>query len=104
MSSVAGHSRTWPSSQVRDAFRALVVQRDGAQCHYCGVTFSRRRRLTLDHVWPVCWGRIDALWNLVGACGDCNSRRGHDVTWCTCGGCSLALRLGAFFGEAARAS
>lgn len=102
MSRVSGHS--WPSTRVRDAFRVLVVERDGSFCHYCRRGFSRRRRLTLDHVWPVCWGRIDAVWNLVPACADCNSRRGHDVTWCTCSGCLLALRLGAFFQGPARAA
>lgn len=102
MTRVSAHQ--WPSARVRDALRVLVVQREGSRCHYCGVSFSRRRRLTLDHVWPVCWGRIDALWNLVPACADCNSRRGHDVTWCVCPVCSLALRLGAFFEGPARAS
>jgi len=105
MSSVPG--RAWPHPRVRDALRVLVVQRDGSRCHYCGRTLGRRGagRLTLDHVWPVCFGRIDALWNLVPACGPCNSRRGHDTTWCACPGCTLALRLGAFFeGSATRAA
>lgn len=99
MSRVAAGS--WPSPRVRDAFRALVVQREGHRCHYCRRPLGRhgRARMTLDHVWPVSRGRIDALWNLVPACGDCNSRRGADVTWCDCAGCSLALRLGAFFAD-----
>lgn len=89
----APRRRGWSSRHERDLLRALVIMRDGIGCHYCRVPLRKNPRPTLDHIWPVAWGRIDAAWNLVLACGDCNSRRGTD-TWCTCGRCRLAMKRG----------
>jgi len=79
----------------RLVIRARLVLRDGPWCHYCSdVVGTSRRPATIDHVWPVSRGRVDHLWNLVLACSPCNSRRGTDLTWCHCEGCTQAAFLG----------
>ena len=82
--------RTW-SDDERCRLRARVIVRDGHLCHYCSRPLDTRRSLgTLDHLWPRSRGRVDALWNLVLACGACNSSRGDALDWCLCRRCSRA--------------
>lgn len=83
------------SDDVRCRLRARVIVRDGHLCHYCSRPLDTRRSLgTLDHVWPRSLGRVDALWNLVLACGSCNSARGASLDSCACRRCSRALFFG----------
>lgn len=60
--------REWPR------IRKEVLARDGAICHYCGVT---RRWMQVDHVVPRTKGGTDDLANLVVACRRCNSSKGN---------------------------
>ena len=53
--------------------RAGVHARDGRTCQYCG---GQPKRVTLDHVRPVCQGGDFSWTNLVTACGPCNVRKG----------------------------
>ena len=80
----------------KHVMRAALILRDGPWCHYCGDTFSTRKgkRLTFDHVWPQTFGRVDSDWNIVLACADCNSRRGHSLDWCFCDFCQTAKVFG----------
>jgi 5-methylcytosine-specific restriction endonuclease McrA len=50
-----------------------VHVRDGRTCQYCG---AQPKRVTLDHVRPVCQGGRFVWANLVTACGPCNHRKG----------------------------
>lgn len=80
------------SDDERCRLRARLIVRDGHLCHYCSRPLDTRRSLgTLDHIWPRSLGRVDALWNLVLACGSCNSARGASTDLCACRRCSRAL-------------
>lgn len=84
----------WDSLE-REYVVASLTLRDGPWCHYCRERLSHRiYRRTVDHVWPQSLGRIDALWNLVLACPDCNSSRGTDLDACSCSFCRVAIHLG----------
>ncbi|WP_192821130.1 HNH endonuclease [Rufibacter sp. LB8] len=52
--------------------RQNIMRRDGHQCQYCGAT----RNLTLDHLIPRSRGGESTWYNLITACGRCNSRKG----------------------------
>jgi len=71
-----------------------VFESQGWRCAYCGErmyapshiqdggpplnTRERRlRRATVDHIIPKKHGGTDAIENLVAACNECNSKRGH---------------------------
>lgn len=58
----------------RKKFAALIL-RDGDQCHYCEIDLNSENR-SLDHVVPRSQGGVNALFNLVLACKDCNNLRG----------------------------
>jgi len=93
------HGAPW-DDVTRLLIRSRLMLRDGPWCHYCGtVVGTLRRPATIDHVWPRSRGRVDHLWNLVLACSPCNSRRGADLTWCTCATCSHAAFLGSLSGS-----
>lgn len=69
--------------------RRTVWERDGQMCHYCGkpLTFDE---CTVDHVWPLALGGVDANWNLVTSCGPCNNSLGDRTDKCYCPLCSQA--------------
>lgn len=46
------------------------------ECAYCHTEPSK---LTEDHIIPISWGGADAPWNIVPACGTCNSKKGPRV-------------------------
>lgn len=53
-----------------------ILSNDGdEQCFYCGRTFDESRRPTVDHVLPWSFLVDDPLWDLVLACGRCNSAK-----------------------------
>lgn len=85
----------WPSDDFRVILRARLMVRDGRACHYCSTPLGTKKALgQIDHLWPRSMGRIDALWNLVLACGTCNSTRGARLDMCRCIRCSRAQFLG----------
>jgi len=91
----APRPRVHPGDVWRIRTRSHLIVRDGCTCHYCGCMLGTRSRMgTLDHIWPVSFGRIDARWNLVLACGTCNSTRGTSSSWCSCGRCLMARFAG----------
>jgi hypothetical protein len=67
----------------RTARLAVVVQRDGASCTWCGRAFSRLVPPTTEHVVPRLKGGPSWLENEVAACRRCNAERGHrgPVDW-----------------------
>lgn len=76
----------------RHVMRSLLILRDGPYCHYCERVFTTRGcRWSFDHIWPQSHGRIDAEWNLVLACRDCNSKRGDRLDFCLCDWCRAAI-------------
>lgn len=59
---------------------ALIAQRDGCRCVYCGATAeSSGSHLHLDHLRPRSKGGEDTVTNLVTACRRCNCAR-QDMT------------------------
>lgn len=58
------------------------------RCHYCGAIDVP---LTRDHIVPRRRGGADRPWNIVSACGPCNTRKGHKMPTCTCSRCLWAL-------------
>lgn len=79
-----------------------IVMRDGLRCHYCrenmnvyaDPTIGQRRhdpkRFTFEHVVPKSQGGSYGLYNIVGACSECNSREGSRIYKCFCGFCQNA--------------
>lgn len=59
-----------PATLTDEQWLAAVVT-FGGRCAYCG----DEKRLTQDHVVPVCRGGGLVAWNVVPACGSCNSSK-----------------------------
>jgi len=57
--------------------RALVLERDGRVCHYCGKALPLKSSACLDHVVPRSKGGSDDPDNLVVACKRCNTQKGN---------------------------
>lgn len=57
--------------------RALLLERDGPQCHWCRTEFTNEIRPTFDHLIPFRQGGGDTLANLVLACYPCNNDRAN---------------------------
>lgn len=81
--------------------KLAVFARDGHRCVQCGGRFpvpqsgvnwmrSMGNFLTVDHVIPRSKGGVNAMWNLVAMCYDCNQAKGDRV------GSRLLVRVGAF--------
>jgi 5-methylcytosine-specific restriction endonuclease McrA len=45
------------------------------KCHYC----KKKRKLTIDHVIPLCKGGQHVKENVVGACFQCNTKKGRKI-------------------------
>ncbi|MCB0411835.1 MAG: HNH endonuclease [Bdellovibrionales bacterium] len=55
--------------------RQNLFMRDGSTCQYCGQKYPEKR-LTIDHVTPLCRGGRHEWTNVVTACSPCNNRKG----------------------------
>lgn len=71
-----------------EARRDKVVEENATRgepnhCYLCGTTFATtgRSARTIEHIWPLSLGGETVGQNLVLACSDCNSKRGHMITW-----------------------
>jgi 5-methylcytosine-specific restriction endonuclease McrA len=55
----------------------------GHRCAYCGIKFSKKNPATREHVIPICKNGPTVKWNVVSACGKCNSsKNGYTMeTW-----------------------
>lgn len=53
------------------------------QCYLCGTSLTGvgHATRTVEHLWPLSLGGETVEHNLVLACHDCNSKRGHMMTW-----------------------
>ena len=56
---------------------ALILERDGPTCVWCGRPFDGLVRPTTEHVVPRVKGGPSWLENEVAACRRCNGERGH---------------------------
>ena len=56
---------------------AVVLERDGPTCAWCGRAFERQVVPTTDHLVPRAKGGPSWLENEVAACRRCNAERGH---------------------------
>ena len=56
---------------------ALILERDGDTCVWCGRRFERLVRPTTEHLVPRIKGGPSWLENEVAACRRCNGERGH---------------------------
>ena len=56
---------------------ALILERDGDTCVWCGRRFERLVRPTTEHLVPRLKGGPSWLENEVAACRRCNGERGH---------------------------
>jgi hypothetical protein len=63
-------------SDVSQAMREFVYQRDKRKCRYCGRTFDF---MHIDHVYPKKYGGKTIPENLVTACAECNTRKGARI-------------------------
>ena len=61
------------------AIRADVWEASGGKCHHCGVQLDPFSNFDLDHLVPLVLGGEDVRENLVGSCGPCNKKRGHEA-------------------------
>lgn len=83
----------------RDAISAeRIIMRDGLRCHYCSIymnvydkpTVQQQKdpkRFTFEHIVPKSQGGTYGLYNIVGACARCNSKKGNALFKCFCGQC-----------------
>lgn len=75
----------------------------GEQCHYCERKcwypsksnllggLPAKARASKDHVVPAVYGGANHPDNYVLACAGCNSKRGHELNWCSCDFCGPLL-------------
>ncbi len=62
---------------------ANATRNEPGRCYLCGtqLTAHGHSKRTIEHVWPLSLGGETVEHNLVLACEDCNSKRGHMMTW-----------------------
>lgn len=73
----------WRAQLGRTERLAVILDRDGAHCLWCGRAFTTLIRPTTDHLVPRVKGGPSWLENEVAACSRCNNDRGHrtPVDW-----------------------
>ena len=72
------------SERHRDKAIEMNATRDQPNnCYLCGTPLTTHglSKRTVEHVWPLSLGGETVEQNLVLACNDCNSKRGHMMTW-----------------------
>lgn len=70
--------------QHRDkAIEANATRGEPNYCYLCDTPLTKTgySTRTIEHVWPISLGGETVEHNLVLACNDCNSKRGHMMTW-----------------------
>lgn len=67
------------SAEAKRKWRQSIKEHWNNKCAYCG----SEENLTLDHITPKAKGGTDRITNLVCACRECNSDKGHQywVDW-----------------------
>lgn len=53
-------------------YRVCETDLNANRCFYCGVSFSLRKKRTVDHIMPKSLGGSNQKFNLVHACETCN--------------------------------
>jgi hypothetical protein len=77
-SNPAGSSKG-PKGARKAQIKMDLAKRDGFQCAYCTREFVDLDDATLDHVIPNCVVGHWQTWNLLLACGPCNSQKSDGV-------------------------
>lgn len=62
------------SAEAKRKWRQSIKEHWNHKCAYCG----SEENLTLDHITPRSKGGSDRITNLVCACSECNSSKGHE--------------------------
>ena len=65
-----------PANHFDAKTKALVWDKTGGRCHYCGNALNPFSDFTIDHIIPVARDGSDELENLIPACRLCNCRKG----------------------------
>ena len=68
----------------RQKLRNAIIERDGCGCWYCGKRLQYKTKakrlpphyMQLEHIVPKAHGGSDDTDNIVGACKECNRRKG----------------------------
>jgi len=63
------------SSEARRKWRQSIKEEWDYQCAYCG----SEENLTLDHITPRSKGGSDRVTNVLCACKECNTSKGHQM-------------------------
>jgi hypothetical protein len=63
------------SSEARRKWRQSIKEEWDYQCAYCG----SEENLTLDHITPRSKGGTDRVTNVLCACKECNTTKGHQM-------------------------
>jgi hypothetical protein len=63
------------SSEARRKWRQSIKEEWDYQCAYCG----SEENLTLDHITPRSKGGTDRVTNVLCACKECNTSKGHQI-------------------------
>jgi hypothetical protein len=63
------------SSEAKRKWRQSIKEHWDYECAYCGET----ENLTLDHITPRSKGGSDRITNVLCACKECNTSKGHQV-------------------------
>ena len=63
------------SSEAKRKWRQSIKEHWDYECAYCGET----KNLTLDHITPRSKGGTDRVTNIVCACKECNTSKGHQM-------------------------
>lgn len=58
--------------QLKQKRKAVILERDGYRCQYCGLTRADGAILEVDHKVPRARGGADRMSNLITSCRDCN--------------------------------
>lgn len=83
---IAATRRARKLAAKKERLKPIAAFADAPTCHYC----RSARGETKDHIVPKKRGGGD-INNIVRACADCNSRKGHKMPVCDCETCWNAV-------------